>query len=121
MIACPAGGGRTVRWACPRPETPAGTGAPAGTARGLPATPAALADPEVVAGPPEQPASSRQAAAVSAAAAGAAARVRFARETARNDGADMPIGRPGRTGGSARPVTSWHHVRTGRVRLRRRG
>src|SRR5215510_13648499 len=124
MIACPAGGGRTVRWAR-WPETPAGTGASAGTARGLLTAPAPLGDPEVVAGPPEQPTRSRQAAAaVSAAATGAAARVRFARETAGSDRADMPIGRLREPGGSGRPVTSWHHVppqHGARVRFRRRG
>ena len=66
---------------------------------------AALAAPELVAGPPEQPTRSRQAAAVSAAAAGAAARGRFARETAGNSGADMPIGRLRGTHGSGMPVT----------------
>src|SRR5262249_57807440 len=71
MIACPAGGGRTVRWAR-WPETPAGTGASAGTARGLLTAPAPLGDPEVVAGPPQQPTRGRPAAAGGAAGAGAA-------------------------------------------------
>src|SRR6266516_4973762 len=118
MIACPAGGGRTVRWAR-WPETPARPGA-AGTVRGLAISPVALADPEVVAGPPEQPTRSRQAAAVRAAAAGAAARGRFARDTAGNSGADMPIGRPRGTHGSGRAVTGWHHVPGGPSPLRSR-
>src|SRR6266516_7936816 len=113
MIACPAGGGRTMRWAG-WPEAPVKPGAPAGTGCGLAIARAALAAPELVAGPPEQPTRSRQAAAaVSAAAAGAAARGRFARETAGNSGADMPIGRPRGTRGSGRAVTGWHHVTGG--------
>src|SRR6266513_5696925 len=109
MIARPAGGATTMR--CARwSEAPVKPGAPAGTGCGLAIARAALAAPELVAGPPEQPTRSRQAAAVSAAAAGAAARGRFARETAGNSGADMPIGRPRGTHGSGMPVTGWHHV-----------
>src|SRR2546423_9990862 len=89
MMARPGGGARTMGcagWS----EAPAKPGAPAGTGCGLAIARAALAAPELVAGPPEQPTRSRQAAAVRAAAAGAPGPRRVARGTAGEKGAGIP-------------------------------